>query len=182
MASYKHKRRWTTKAKQWIIKYAGGCCQSCGYDKWAGNLAFHHTKHKIASIHELFNNTASWERILKEADKCVLVCHNCHGEIHAGLRECPEINLSKRLTVLAKIISEQPVPKTKQFHNCRCGKQIDKNHKYCSQQCHYNALEQTIWPLDLPELVNKSSKRAVAAGLGVSDKAVAKRLRNHHNQ
>lgn len=54
--------------------------------------------------------------------------------------------------------------------------------KHCSQKCYHEATETIKWPLDLPELVNKSSKRAVAASLGVSDKAVAKRLRNHHNQ
>ena len=38
------------------------------------------------------------------------------------------------------------------------------------------------WPVDLPELVKKSSKVAVAKQLGVSDKAVAKRLKNHHTR
>jgi cytochrome c553 len=26
-----------------------------------------------------------------EAKKCVLVCANCHGEIEAGMRECPPL-------------------------------------------------------------------------------------------
>jgi len=29
----------------------------------------------------------SFDKLKKEADKCILVCQNCHGEIHAGLLE-----------------------------------------------------------------------------------------------
>ena len=31
------------------------------------------------------NLSYSWESLLKEAEKCVLVCKNCHTEIEAGL-------------------------------------------------------------------------------------------------
>lgn len=179
-ATYKSTQRWRYKARQWITRYAGDECQCCGYNIYIGNLAFHHIRDKEETICRLINATSSWDRILEEADKCVLVCHNCHGEIHAGLRMCPEISLDDRKIVLAQIISEKPIPKTKQFHNCHCGQKIDKNHKYCSQQCHHDALERTQWPDNLPELVAQSSKCAVALSLGVSDKAVAKRLRNHH--
>lgn len=26
-----------------------------------------------------------WDRVFEEMKKCVFVCANCHGEIHAGL-------------------------------------------------------------------------------------------------
>ena len=29
----------------------------------------------------------SWERTVAELAKCVLLCANCHAEVHAGLRE-----------------------------------------------------------------------------------------------
>ena len=28
-----------------------------------------------------------WSRLVKEAKKCVMICRNCHAEVHAGLRE-----------------------------------------------------------------------------------------------
>lgn len=33
--------------------------------------------------------TRSLDKIMKEADKCVLVCANCHREIHAGISQLP---------------------------------------------------------------------------------------------
>lgn len=66
------------------LKYKGGCCVFCGYDKYYGALEFHHINPKekdftIAVSCKSFNN------LLNELDKCILVCSNCHKELHAGL-------------------------------------------------------------------------------------------------
>ena len=29
--------------------------------------------------------TRSWDKVKEELDKCILVCSNCHREIHSGL-------------------------------------------------------------------------------------------------
>ena len=55
-----------------------------------------------------------------------------------------------------------------------------KNRKYCSYECAQKSRQKIDWPDNLPELVQNSSKRAIAKMLGVSDVAVSKRLRNHH--
>lgn len=74
------------KIKQMAIDYKGGSCQTCGYNKYNGALEFHHTNpnEKDFSIGEKGHCT-SWEKVKEELDKCVLVCSNCHREIHAGL-------------------------------------------------------------------------------------------------
>jgi len=75
------KRRQTLK--KLAIDYKGGSCQRCGYNKCDGALEFHHldpTK-KDFSISSS-GNTRAWEVIKKELDKCIMVCANCHREIH----------------------------------------------------------------------------------------------------
>ncbi len=40
----------------------------------------------ISILFALANSgTSDFDRLKKEVDKCILVCANCHGEIHAGL-------------------------------------------------------------------------------------------------
>ncbi len=52
--------------------------------------------------------------------------------------------------------------------------------RFCSPRCSGLASQKIEWPNDLPTLIAESSQKAVATILGVSDKAVAKRLKNHH--
>lgn len=74
------------KLKQIAIDYKGGCCERCGYDKYNGALEFHHTNptEKDFNISKL-KQTNFTEKVKKELDKCILVCANCHREIHGGL-------------------------------------------------------------------------------------------------
>jgi len=68
------------------VEYKGGKCESCGYNKCIDALDFHHVNEKEKEFGLSQSGlTRSWERTKKESDKCVLVCANCHREIHAGL-------------------------------------------------------------------------------------------------
>ncbi len=66
------------------VEYKGGKCQSCGYKKSFYCLSFHHVNPNEKDFN-ISSATMSWESIKKEIDKCVLVCMNCHGEIHEQL-------------------------------------------------------------------------------------------------
>lgn len=72
------------KVKQDAINYKGGCCSKCGYDKCRSALEFHHLdpSQKDFGVGEK-GYTKAWETIKMELDKCILVCANCHREIHA---------------------------------------------------------------------------------------------------
>ncbi len=68
------------------IEYKGGKCRVCGYDRYAGALDFHHLDEKTKKFDLSTKGlTRSWVKTKAEIDKCILVCANCHREIHAGL-------------------------------------------------------------------------------------------------
>lgn len=71
------------KIKTLAIEYKGGKCFRCGYNKCERALAFHHLDPSKKDFGLSKNGlTRSWEKTKEELDKCVLVCHNCHAEIH----------------------------------------------------------------------------------------------------
>jgi predicted HNH restriction endonuclease len=67
-----------------LIRAAGGRCSVCGYDRNLAALVFHHTdseeKDFKLDMRALSNRTM--ESVLEELDKCILVCQNCHAELH----------------------------------------------------------------------------------------------------
>lgn len=75
--------------KQRCIDYKGGCCCICKYNKTNSALEFHHKdkskKDFNISYYKLVSIKNNFEIVQKELDKCLLVCANCHREIHAGL-------------------------------------------------------------------------------------------------
>lgn len=74
------------KIKQMAVELKGGKCQICGYKKYVGALDFHHIDEKSKEFGLGSGGlTRSWVRTKKEVEKCILVCANCHREIHAGL-------------------------------------------------------------------------------------------------
>ncbi len=65
------------------IEYKGGSCSRCGYNKYAGALEFHHmdpTKKDITIAK--MRLTSFSQKVKSELDKCILVCANCHREVH----------------------------------------------------------------------------------------------------
>ena len=66
------------------IAYKGGRCTICGYDKSPAGFDFHHVDPQEKDF-TISSHMTSWERIKKEIDKCVLLCANCHREVHDGM-------------------------------------------------------------------------------------------------
>lgn len=62
----------------------GGKCEVCGYDKNLSALEFHHTNPKDKKFQvdlRVFSNL-SLDRLNEEINKCMLLCANCHREVH----------------------------------------------------------------------------------------------------
>jgi hypothetical protein len=70
--------------RQLLIQEKGGCCERCGYGHNAAALAFHHPdpSSKSFGIDLRKCSNTSWQILLAEASKCVLLCLNCHAEVH----------------------------------------------------------------------------------------------------
>jgi len=73
------------------IEYKGGRCSICGYKRCQRSLSLHHLDPKKKDFGLSSKGlTRSWERIKKEIDKCILLCANCHMEVHEGITQLPK--------------------------------------------------------------------------------------------
>lgn len=72
------------KKRRKAVTYKGGKCIICGYTKCIKALNFHHLNPEDKDFQISGNHCRRWEAIQKELDKCVLVCANCHAEVHDG--------------------------------------------------------------------------------------------------
>lgn len=83
-------RNYYKERKQKYINMLGGKCSICGSDE---NLQFHHKDRntKKFSIGKLMNY--SEHMVLKELEKCILICKKCHIKQHIDdgtFKECGE--------------------------------------------------------------------------------------------
>ena len=71
-----------------MIEYKGGSCTRCGYNKYQGALDFHHLDPKEKDFNPGHLKKYKFDdKIKKELDKCILVCSNCHREIHYEIKQ-----------------------------------------------------------------------------------------------
>ena len=69
-----------------LIKLFGGKCKLCGYKKYNGSLDFHHLDPRTKSFSLSVKGLCySWDSILEEAKKCVILCKNCHMEVESEI-------------------------------------------------------------------------------------------------
>jgi predicted HNH restriction endonuclease len=103
--TYKDRKQYLIKAVQrrrekvrlMAVSYKGGCCQVCGYDRCIEALEFHHldsTQKDFGISNKGY--TRSWEKVKEEADKCILLCANCHREVHAGKLQLPQATVVEK--------------------------------------------------------------------------------------
>ena len=50
-----------------------------------------HTSRFARLVYRISGQSKSFEKLKNEVDKCILVCANCHREIHDGITECPKL-------------------------------------------------------------------------------------------
>jgi len=165
-----HKRRLKVRIK--AILYLGGKCIRCGHTGNAATFEFHHRDPSKKDFGISTGNTNSWEKVKKEVDKCDLLCSNCHREIHYTSQEL-ELQVREELKKEAEL---EPIKK-----KCvLCGQPTTKTGIRCVS-CFRKSIEKIKWPTNKELLRELESTSYVELGkrLGVSDKAIRKRLQNH---
>ena len=67
-------------------------CSECGYDKCFKAIDFHHIDpklktYKISKLLRYVFNEKNKKLLLDEISKCIVLCANCHRELHSKLEE-----------------------------------------------------------------------------------------------
>lgn len=75
------------KLKILSVKYLGGKCSICGYNKCLAAMEFHHKDMSIKEFSISKSKSKVFSNIKNELDKCIILCSNCHREIHASLAQ-----------------------------------------------------------------------------------------------
>ena len=170
-------KKWRRKTKDRILEAFGGACTMCGYNRCSASLCLHHLdpSKKEFSFGGVRASAKSWSALVVEMRKCVMVCNNCHGEIHAGITHVPK--LARRFN--EAFTNYKEVERRKKYTPCvQCGVNKESSNKYCNVKCAAKAREKVDWfYIDLQESLKTKSKSQIAKELGVSEAAVRKRLR-----
>lgn len=170
-------KAWRKATKQRMVAAMGGKCQCCGYNRCMGSLDFHHInpEEKEMALGSITANPKEWGVIVNELRKCILICRNCHGELHYGEREMPETyaRFDERYADY-KAHSEltNPCP--------HCGTPKADHLQFCSLSCGATARHAVPvdWtPFNLEELIKTNSASQIADMIGVSLAAVVSRIR-----
>lgn len=170
-----------------IVLYKGGKCEICGYDKCEAALEFHHLNPEEKEFQLSCGNTYSIEKLKKEADKCILVCANCHREIH------DKINNDKYQSKINQYLDDWD----KQFDIEQIKKDINdkltqkeialKNNlsiptlRYYLKKNNIVMKEKRVYDIQDMIVLMKKYKNYTKVGkeLGISDNAVKKRFKKH---
>ena len=93
----KYQERERRERKERLVALLGGKCSVCGYHKCTAALEFHHRDRDQKEFPlSKVNLLKRWPVVLREAEKCVLHCANCHRELEEllrGLYSCDEMEL-----------------------------------------------------------------------------------------
>jgi len=177
---YNRLKQFRKERKEDIRKIMGDKCCICGYDRCDQSLDLHHIdpKEKEFNVGKILNR--NWSKIVFELQKCVLVCKNCHHEIHAGYIN-PKLKTSFNNDIAIEITKRINANKAKHINHCiECGNVISYGANRC-KKCGYETKQKIKYPPkeELEKLICKFGFVGTGRLLGVSDNAIRKRCKKY---
>lgn len=166
---------WRVRTKRKLIDYKGGQCEKCGYRTEVN--AVYHFHHLDSSLKEfsIASRSVSYDRLKDEADKCSLLCSNCHAEVHWEQSQESRV----RYRSVSRISSGKP----KTISSCpTCLEDFQQkrsDHKYCCLECSRKGSRKVQRPDDetLLQEVAELGWKGTGKKYGVTDNAVKKWLK-----
>ena len=75
-----------------IKELRGGKCVRCGYDTCIKALEFHHVDPTQKDF-TISNDHFKLKEAIEESKKCILICSNCHKELHDGMWSIEDLKI-----------------------------------------------------------------------------------------
>lgn len=174
--SIEYQKNRALKRKVYLINLRGGKCEKCPYDKNIAALEFHHLnpqeKDNNLDSRHLSNRSMEW--IMKEFEKCIVLCSNCHKEIHH-----PELTMEKSIEKLKKINDEKILKFQTGKPKCLdCETEINYTYKRCKNcnDIHKRKVKNRPSITEIEELRNKFSLDEIASKYNVSRRTIGRWL------
>lgn len=174
MSNSESVKKWRRATKERIVASMGGKCQICGYNKCQEALEIHHINpnEKEFQIGRIIANPISWDRIVIELRKCIMLCANCHREVHNEHVKIPDSYQG-----FSEVFVNYKDPVENDECPC-CGKPKNIKNKFCSLSCAGKNRGKIDWKsVDLSSLVQQNGYEGTGRLLGVTGAAVKKQYK-----
>lgn len=154
------------------IRYVlGDKCAHCGYNSCEAALEIHHLvpekkKHTFGDL----NIGLSWQEVDEEIQDCVLLCANCHREIHNELFEIASSYNAQKSQEIFKLEQEFGI------HRCEiCGNKVSFGYNRCESCAHKaNRVVERPTREELKQAIRNIPFTKIGIKFGVSDNAIRK--------
>jgi len=77
-------KKWRRRTRKKLVDHLGGKCVRCGWIGHSAAFDFHHLSDKDFTLSKGMSSPVKFEKLLVEAEKCILLCAICHRIEHAG--------------------------------------------------------------------------------------------------
>jgi DNA-directed RNA polymerase subunit RPC12/RpoP len=178
--TYEYQVMRSLKRKTHLINLRGGACEICGYNKNLAALEFHHIdreqKESQLDSRTLSNSNMEW--IMEEFEKCMVLCANCHRELHSPDLMIEDVYERIKNFDLERSNKWIKLAEPKKYNCSDCGCEISKWGTKC-RECSHKSMRKVDRPEKsiIFEMVSVEGYSSVARKFNVSDNTVRKWLK-----